>query len=248
MAQLLARFALVACLLLAGCATSQEMQIHLAAANVDRDDANPTVKFYRLTIKGSSTNTKSNLETGFYDAAALRTLYGDVGKEGIAGTTDRSVGSIMLRYDKDNKTWQGLPSNELFTIIYGADADSIAKAVSTYGKSQKVGEALGRLIARSAGDDQSKEAVAAEQTQADTAKDAVALAGATKTASDNLKAAAEGEDAAQRTPATVRAELLHLAQEVLARLGSGTNLAADDDKSFDKLRSAYEVLKDNPKK
>jgi len=63
-------------LLVTGCATVSENRLHVAVADIDED--NPSLKFYRITIRASAINKDANLHTGFFDAKMLRDYLGEV--------------------------------------------------------------------------------------------------------------------------------------------------------------------------
>src|SRR5207248_2097652 len=61
---------------LMGCTSTQTTRFHVAVANIDQED--PELKFYRVTIRAKASNVSAALQTGFYDANAVRELYGEV--------------------------------------------------------------------------------------------------------------------------------------------------------------------------
>ncbi|MCL4694026.1 MAG: hypothetical protein KJ060_16125 [Candidatus Hydrogenedentes bacterium] len=129
----------LAFLVLVGCQTKAQQQLYFAAT--DLDDSDPRLKFYRITIKGKSRNMNSHLETGFYDASAVRGLYGEVSD---AGKPAPDTGTYRLV--RQNDGWELAGNNTLFTIFYGTDANALAQAVNNFATSESAGLRMGQLL------------------------------------------------------------------------------------------------------
>ncbi|WP_438481592.1 hypothetical protein [Oleiharenicola lentus] len=135
--------------------------MHLAVADIDKIE--PTVKFYRLTIKASSSNLKSTLRMGYYDANTLRDAFGEVRAASRPQDSQRNTGELAFAFDPATKAWRYVQPSELFTIIYGADAQALEGAIKAYADSDEAGQTLGRLLAAAAGSGVFREAATAEQ-------------------------------------------------------------------------------------
>ena len=123
-------------LLLGGCATSQTQTLYFAAA--DANEPNPTIKFYRVKIETHAFNKTTQFVPGYYDATALRALFGTVDPSNGPNLKDNTVSFQVL------KTGQLVRSgNEsLFAIFYGADAHALANQVSSLASSTGIATAL----------------------------------------------------------------------------------------------------------
>jgi hypothetical protein len=153
-----ARLALIGAMLvcgasgLTGCQSAQTQYIF---ATADLDDHSPTPKltFYRVKFDGSARNVKASYQAGFYDADALRQLFGEVSKPSDAAKEVRKnpTGSYLLRYDEETKKWVVVDDGQRFTIMYGANSDAMASQVQAFADSDDVGKQMGSLLAASAG-------------------------------------------------------------------------------------------------
>jgi len=127
------------------CTSTQKNTIYYAAVDVD-DDKEPAVTLYRLKIRGESSMVGATMQSGFYDANAVRALYGEVkreeGKDYAAGS---SIGQISVV--REGNSWRLVPANELFTIVYGADAKAIAQVIRATVEADDFGTKLGGLLA-----------------------------------------------------------------------------------------------------
>jgi len=165
---------------LPGCTSYQSMRLHYAVVNID--EPNPQVKFYRVTLRGYSSNVKANMNTGYYDANTLRYLYGDVQRDSGSGSATGAgltalaspsstlknnipPGQVVVQFDPATRTWSQVPSTSLFTMIYGADSQALSDAIKAYAQSGKTGDTMGALFARATGGDSFDQAVTAEQQQ-----------------------------------------------------------------------------------
>src|SRR6185295_4892854 len=86
-----------ATVVLTGCTSTQSTRFHVAVADVDVPD--PELKFYRVTIRAKSSNVKATLHTGFYDANAVRQLYGEVQKGDSGIGAKGKVGTHQFVFD-----------------------------------------------------------------------------------------------------------------------------------------------------
>jgi hypothetical protein len=138
--------ALVAGGALAGC-TSVKTRAYFAAA--DSDSGEPALTFYRVTITGRSTNSKSAIASGFYNADALRAFTGEAPKaDGTGGTKTVPTALGVYRLQLNNGNWELQPPETLFTLVYGPDSKAISGVIGNYMKSDLLGQQLGDLLAK----------------------------------------------------------------------------------------------------
>lgn len=144
----LRRFALllgIACLAglgLAGCA-SRQFEQHIFAAT-ELEGQNPVVKFYRISIKAKARNMKTSYQAGFYDADAVRSLFGEVRKQEDESGTLQQAGTLTL--ELEGNRWSVVNQDTLFTIVYGADATAIATQIQAFANSDANAAAFSRLL------------------------------------------------------------------------------------------------------
>lgn len=220
-----------------GCGSTQRMRMHVAVADVDAAD--PSVKFYRINIRARSSNVKSDLQTGYYDAGAVRHLYGEVKKPAEAGTTPSKVGTHQFVYNGKKKRWEPMSEDQLFTIVFGADAKAIATEIKTFAESDQTGQQMARLIAAAAGREVFIEAVAAEQLESQQRGKVKAL----RTALQERKSEAD-KLADTVTPEALGQLVLKAAQEAAKQLGSSAQFRTDTSANgFQDAKQLYEVLK-----
>ncbi len=153
--------AILLALLVLGCQTATTQRMYFAAVNVDED--NPTVKFYRISINAKARNLTADYRAGFYNATAVRELYGEVPPPGTSQPPDATTnaGQFMVAYDPATKQWQSI-NDSLFTIFYGANSKAMGEAVSIFAKNQKSGEQFGKLLASAVGGDAYQDSLDAE--------------------------------------------------------------------------------------
>lgn len=229
--------ALAVAFLAAGCGSTQRMRLHVAVADVD--DPNPTIKFYRVNIRARSSNVKTDLQTGYYDANAVRKLYGEVKKPAEPGTAPSKVGTHQFVYNGRNGRWEPMSEDQLFTVVFGADAKAIAAEIKTFAESDQTGQQMARLIAAAAGRDVFIEAVAAEQLESQQRAKVKAL----YTALKERKAEADKLDDSV-TPEKLGQLLLKTAQEAARQLGASTQFRTESSTNgFQDAKQLYEVLK-----
>lgn len=215
----IAGIALGAALLFCGCSSTQSMRFHVAVADID--SPNPDLKFYRVTIRAKSSNVKASLQTGFFDANAVRQLYGQVEKREVESAASAKVGSHQFIFDPATGHWRPIEESELFTVVFGADAKAIATEIKMFAESDQTGEQFGRLLAAAAGGDSFVDSIAAERISTDQKAEVQQLAQALKTKSttDTLK-----DDA---TPDALGKVLLDAAQQTIKAIGSTATIRTD---------------------
>lgn len=140
-------FLLAAFVVLAGC-TRQKNRMYFAA--VDMDDPDPTVKFYRITVKATSNSQATELLTGYFDGNSLRQLYGEIvdtrsSVEPKAQSTTPTAAVYQLK--GSNAPLQRIGHNDLFTVFYGTNATAMAQQVQTVGNSTNTGKQFASLLA-----------------------------------------------------------------------------------------------------
>ncbi len=227
--------AALAGLLCVGCVSGQSTRYYFAAADLDHD--NSDLKFYRVTVKGCSVNTKSNMQTGWYDAEALHDLFGQVG----APTKTENLGSCVMTYNGDKGEWEIQEGQKRFTVIYGANADAMADQVKLFAESNEAGAAFGSLLAASVGGRQFDEAVDSEKSASDAKVRAAATAKQLKDLSGKL-------DDKDLTPEKVRLILLQAAQAGAAALGSTATFdSSSADAGFTQAQATYDAQAANLK-
>jgi hypothetical protein len=228
---------LTVALLATGCGSTQRMRLHVAVADVD--DPNPAIKFYRINIRARSSNVKTDLQTGYHDANAVRQLYGEVKKSAEPGTAPSKVGTHQFVYSGKSGRWEAMNEDQLFTVIFGADAKAIATEIKTFAESDQTGQQMSRLIAAAAGRDVFIEALAAEQLETEQRAKVKTLHSALK----------ERKAEADKLTETVKPEelgqlLLKSAQETAKQLGASTQFRTDNSTNgFQDAKQLYEVLK-----
>lgn len=251
---------------LQGCTTSQEMRLHYAVVNVD--EAKPQIKFYRLTLRGSSSNLKSSMTTGYYDANTLRYLYGDVlsgsgsGNAGTNGTGDGGAktiaanGNLVFQFDPATKSLTQLPPSSLFTMIYGADSQALSDAIKSFADNDKTGETMGKLFARAAGGDAFDAAISAENQQ-QTVKNNLkkldvaigSLAADYTNTILNTVSAPKDKPVPLPPPDQIDLQLLVTVQKAFALIGSGTTLPTNNlVDGYNKAQQLYQFLDQSPAK
>lgn len=204
---------------LSGCITSQHDELIFAAA--DLDDPNPDLKFYRVKIDARAVNNETNLQTGFFDADAVRGLYGEVpvtrsDADPFLGT---GVASQQLFFDSGTGKWEPV-ENEVFTVVYGADASVMASQIQDFATALNTGDTLGRLLGAAVAGDLYADTRDATQKNAAN-KEAMALT------AGQLDDIASGVGA---TPvaATAQAELLKAATTVAKALAKLSGIPQAD--------------------
>lgn len=217
-----------------GCQTSQSTRYYFAAASMD--DANPTVKFYRVTVSGCSFNSRAEMQTGWYDAAALHDLFGQV--SGISAEANGKR-SCMMEYDGAESAWKVVDGDKRFTVIYGANADALADQVRLFAESDAAGAAFGQLLAGAlAGRNFETGAIAernlavARKANADIAAKLKEIAGKLDPANKDL------------TPEKARLLLLQAAQLQAGSLGSATVFSTTSaDAGFKDAQTVHDALR-----
>jgi hypothetical protein len=202
--------------LLSACSTHQRNQFYLAVADADDPSPTPSVKMYRITIDARSNNVKAHLQTGFYNANAVRRLFGQVESDANAPPSTTAAGTTEFLLDPATHRWSTVDPEELFTIVYGADASAIATQIQAFAQSDDTGKQLGSLLAAASGRDKFINAVAAEN-KANDARDTTA-----KLRDAFTKAADELENSAAPTPKDVQDRLVDLANQAAKAQGLTT--------------------------
>lgn len=155
--------AFVTSMVLTGCTSTNHQRFYFAAAEVDNPEQT-ALKFYRVNIKAKSANKNLKLHTGFYDANAVRQLYGNVPNPDAKGTEFTSTsGPRQLYFNEGTGSWEVL-DDQLFTIVFGADADALAEQVQAFVNADTDGKLLGSLMAAAVNGDQIVKANVAESS------------------------------------------------------------------------------------
>lgn len=214
-------------LMLTGCTTKQAMRFHLAVANID--SPNPDLKFYRVTIQTKASNVKSDLQTGFYDANAVRQLYGNVSSNAAAfaagSRQDGSrVGMHQFLFNPETRQWVAVPENELFTVAYGANAKAVVDTIKAYNSADVAGQQFASVLAAAAGRDVYMAAISAEELRKDERAKLSALTSQLKDLSDN----ANKLEATNTTPKQAGALVVQAMQATAQQLGSAVTLDPND--------------------
>lgn len=178
----------------AGC-NQASMTSYFAAA--DLDEKEPVLKFYRVKVTGESRMSRTNLQTGFYDASALQSLFGMVTPKDTAGNTKTlsDPSSVVLEYDPVSGRVKQIEQNQRFTILYGSNADAIASQISAFSQSQTTGQAMARIIGAAAGQEAYTGLISA---QGDAEQAEKANAAAHKALTDAANGIAAGDGATTR--------------------------------------------------
>lgn len=220
-----------------GCSTRQTTRFHVAVADIDSPQ--PEVKFYRVTIAAKASNVKATLHTGFYDADAVRQLYGDVQKTDVKPGPKGTIGTHQFVFDDVTHQWRPMQDSQLFTIVYGADAKAIATQIKMFNESDQTGEQFGRLLAAASGGDVYVESVAAERASAQQRGRVKALSELLKTRKEAVKDGA--------TPTEIGKVLLQAAQDTAKQLGSSVVFGNDVTNGFADAEKFYELLREQTK-
>jgi hypothetical protein len=235
-------------LLLGGCG-SASTQYYFAAADLNAPGDDPELTFYRVTFDANSFLEKATLTQGFYDAEALHQLFGEVKKpsEGESaadpenaadnGTETVKSGEYTLQFDPKLGTWRVVDHRDRFTIVYGANADKMAKQVQAFADSDEIGTQLGQIFKQNLKEPEKKPAGTTARKRL-----AAAQAGAAVAATE-LAAAAEGLSDASTSPET-RAALVAAADAVLKSLNSREKDLDDQDpdKAMEAAQKRYDRL------
>lgn len=112
------------------------------------------LKFYRVTVVGESGNSRSKLQTGYYDASSLHQLFGQVSNAESPESTregDREFEQVVVQFDPATRRHQILQRNQRFTVMFGSNADAVAQQISAFAAADQTGKAIGSLIAATIG-------------------------------------------------------------------------------------------------
>ena len=181
-----------------GCAYTQYQRHYFTGADIEASD--PEIKFYRTTIHAKSRNTNSHIHMGMHDANAVRQLYGALpdpsvdSSAGMAGSGPR-----QFRWNEATRSWQ-IVDDQVFTVIYGADATAIANQIGMFAQSLEDGDAMARLMGAAVYGDLYEEVKALEAEQTSRSDE-------DKTIGDGLKAIADGLPDSGGTQAAAEAAL-----------------------------------------
>jgi len=187
---------------LGGCVSTQRSQMYFAA--VDVDDENPEVKYYRVTTQARASNKKLEYVAGFHDAKAVRQLYGKVSSDG--GEASNSVRMVVFN---PNTGMYEMANDEVFTVMFGADASAMQKQIMAFAKSDKLGKYLGGFMSSAiAGDAYSR---AASMNNA-TAEGRSRVSAAVKETADGIADTATPAQAQMAVVGAMRAVALELAR------------------------------------
>lgn len=168
-------------LLFGGCISTHTQTRYFAVVPLDEKD--PPIEYYRIRIKGTSVNGKSELLTGFYDRDAVRSLYGEMPKRGssLNSVKDNSSGEYRLVFDpaanNGEGAWELGESDEVYTVIYGVNTDLIADQIKSFAANEENGKAFGRLLGAAVSGDIYLENVELKQQMEGLKSEAEAAAG-----------------------------------------------------------------------
>jgi hypothetical protein len=133
----------VLALLLAGCSTFNEKHYF---HSVDTVSGRP-VNYFRVTIKGSSTFTRSRYISGYYDERAVDLFFNE-----IKPTSDGDVKKIFLADQTAPGTTEKVvplaPENGTFLMIFSTNAKSVTDTLGQFAESQVVADAVTNLLNR----------------------------------------------------------------------------------------------------
>lgn len=247
--------ALVTLILLSGCAKST-MRFHFAAIEVvpsresspgDKSQANAEgakaqLRFYRVTIKGTSWNSVSKLQTGYYDAQALHQLFGQVSSDG-SGTKSKSADpgeqfeQVVLQVDPVTGRCRIVQHDQRFSILFGNNADAVTQQIMAFGEAQDTGEKIASLAAAAVGRDDFEALYSARTDASERQAAAVRLAEELRKIAEKLK-----DTNTQMTEAGLQAELLEAMRICLTQAGSGVTLPVDFSEAITKAQGAKEAM------
>lgn len=208
-------------LLGASCASST-MRFHFAA--VDPAAENPVLDFYRVTVEASAGNSRSEFQTGYYDADALHQLYGQVSEAKTSQSGEKTpVSQVVVQFDPATGRYQILQQDHRFTVVYGTNADAVAQQIGAFASAEETGGIMGSLMAAAFGRDSFEALYSARDTAAVKDEAATAL----KAELDGAASSVEGLPADDQLEASVQAKIRDALQGAITRAGSGVILEAD---------------------
>lgn len=214
-----------------GC-TRSKMTRMFAAANLDK--GKQELRFYRITVEGKSSNSKTNLQAGFFDAGALHGLFGEAAASDDT-TKQSGPANVTLTFDPVTGRVQNVDNNRRFTILWGTNADAIAGQLSMFANSQAQGESLSRLLAAAAG----QETYAALQSSKNDAERAKKAKEASASTLGKLASETEGKNAVES-----RKAILEAIEAMINDAGGSVTISTSDAAELDNMRArAEDVLK-----
>jgi hypothetical protein len=221
--------------ILLGCTTSDNNTIYFASANISPDK--PTLTFYRVKIKGKSTLMKTDLQTGFYDANAVRALFGEVAKDTSGKNDYTGLGQYQLIFE--NGQWKVMDPQELFTIVYGTDAKALTGVIKTYAGNNKLGEQIGSLFLGAAINTEEYKRSSEAEFQADQSQKM------NKTLAEDVNLIKESISTdTVKISDNLTKPLLSAAQKIANRLGCSETFDVEKpDEGFKQARDYYKTLK-----
>jgi len=104
------------------------------------------IKFFRVQIKGSALFEQTNLKTGFYPAASLHNLFGDVSQSPDADSTGDKANTFQLSFDPATRVASAVAPSNRFTVIYGTSAQAITDQINAFNNSTDAGDTLAKLF------------------------------------------------------------------------------------------------------
>ncbi len=221
-------------LLTAGCATSQKQVRYFAAANIDPRDSERALTFYRLTINARSTNSETEFLAGFYDADAVRQLYGEVNpsEQSHPMGLDPNAGHYKLVFTSDGSggRWREVPDTCLYTILYGTDASELATQIKTLASEATGNEDISALVRAVLAGDESLKVKKAQVDVAAVKQQTTLLYGVLTDLARDLN-----DD-------TKSASVLEAGKKIVAALSASMGYPAPDIKTMADLQDAYSVL------
>lgn len=217
---------------LCGCASSY-MRFHFAAVDPSAED--PMLEFYRVTIDAGSGNSRSEFQTGYYDADALHQLYGQVSDEGAQRPDEgKSVGAVVVQFDPTTRAYRIVEQDERFTVVYGTNADAVAQQIAAFADADDTGRMLGGLMAAALGRERFASLYSARVGSEEKRQAAAALEAELGKMATEAGALVDAKGLLEKLKTVMRRAL----QEAVRRLGSGVAL----DPQFDEaLRQAKTV-------
>lgn len=213
-----------------------------AAVDLDEtreDGKHPRIRFYRVSVKGVSANSKTRLRTGFYQADALHSLFGEMpAVDSKAEDPKASKASVLLSVDPASGDVVEVGKDRRFTVLYGTDVSAVADQISMFAESQANGDSLGRLLAAAAGQS-TYTGLQVATKEAEDASTARTEAG---------KAVATLKSAAGQTPVPSESELRRALFTALERALEAAGASSDldlgkADEAREIAQGAYDALK-----
>jgi hypothetical protein len=230
-----------------GC-TKSSMQFTFAAIDGGSKSADPPhLDFYRLKVKASSGNARSDLQTGYYKASALHQLFGQVNSDdaSVKNGSNNRAGQVVVRFDPVTHKYEIVEQDDRFAIVFGTNADALSQQISAFADSEQAGQAMASLFAAAIGRSDFEALNSAQLSAEEKTKAASALA-------DQLDALAKNLDdiwakkESNGNPSPAMPDTQKLLREALADAlrgaGSGAVLSTDPKTAANEAKGAYGTL------